>query len=716
MEDTPRTEAFRIGDWLVQPSRNLLVRDGTVLRARPKVMDVLAVLAEHGNEVVPGEVLQQRVWGKRFLARTALSGTICELRELLGDDRLEPTYVETVPKRGYRLVAPVTREECEPEGLGGSRAIPTRSGVMRRLVLVSMVVIVTGVAVTATLTHRRGTRPDPPPRLAVLPFSNLGVPEDEFLARGIADEIATRLASLDSLRVVSRNSVERAISHGEWTAASLGKQLDIEFVVDGTVRWNRGDSPGDRLRVTSRLIRTDDGSVVWADVYEGTTRDVLSFQARIGDAVREQLAPVLTPTPSDEADVTLTSSHEAYLAVLRANEFLHHGDSSEQVVLARELYRKALDLDPAYLAAAVGIAHADTILYSSGYDRTKRQLHAALEAVGRAATLSPSSDSVRLVRAHALAGLREDLPGALAQLEAGSASLQRNIAAAQLKSAVLLRLGRHREAVKALLTASETNPNDPHLLFAIGSIEVMTGDFTSGRDHCRRSSELAPDQEAAFACAARAVLLGTGSARLAKLEIDRMPNLPRASVAAFRWLLDLCDHDYQAALSQLADLPESGLQASFGSFPRRLLEGETLLRLDRTDEAAIAFRDAREYLAQQLGERPEDPRVLCALAVATAHSGDPLEARRIGQRALERCPLTADASLGSVIVTAYAGICLRAGDPESAVEALRTLLGTPVHQYWLRLISLDPRWETIWEHPGFKELEADSNRLAHDLV
>lgn len=115
---------FRLGRWLVVPSQNLVEHDGAATHLRPKVMDVLVVLARSGGEVVANEALLEAVWGKRFLARSALSGAVCELRKVLGDDTQQPRYIETVAKRGYRLVAPVVPVEVAAARGPAVRAIP----------------------------------------------------------------------------------------------------------------------------------------------------------------------------------------------------------------------------------------------------------------------------------------------------------------------------------------------------------------------------------------------------------------------------------------------------------------------------------------------------------------------------------------------------------------------------------------------------------------
>lgn len=127
---------FRLGEWLVQPTLNRLVRGETLIRLRPKLMDLLTELARHAGAVVPNEALIAGVWAKKFVAESALSTAVAELRRALGDDSGAPRYIESVPKRGYRLLAPVEPAEevaSAPSGatcalLVGGRRLPLGEG------------------------------------------------------------------------------------------------------------------------------------------------------------------------------------------------------------------------------------------------------------------------------------------------------------------------------------------------------------------------------------------------------------------------------------------------------------------------------------------------------------------------------------------------------------------------------------------------------------
>jgi DNA-binding winged helix-turn-helix (wHTH) protein len=168
--------ALQVGRWQVQPTLNQ-VRDGSTVRhLEPQVMDLLVFLASHEDRVVSKDEIIEGVWEGRFIAEATLTRSIADLRRALGDNRQQPQYIETIAKRGYRLVAGV-------------------SGLDRR-------------AEWPAQTDAAGSRPilSSEPCLVVLPLTNLGLESDQYFCDGLTEEIINTLTRLAGLRVISRIS------------------------------------------------------------------------------------------------------------------------------------------------------------------------------------------------------------------------------------------------------------------------------------------------------------------------------------------------------------------------------------------------------------------------------------------------------------------------------------------------------------------------------
>jgi DNA-binding winged helix-turn-helix (wHTH) protein/TolB-like protein len=286
-----RNGEFRLGEWLVRPSLNQLSRAGTVAHLRPKAMDVLVYLAARGGEVVPKDDVIKGIWAKQFLSDSALSRTVCELREALGDEAQGSTYIQTIPKRGYRLIAAVLQAEPAlqpgeppgepaPDGVPGdvSRRRSVRAGLSALLLLLTAWMM--GHEARPSV---RAVTP-PPKRVLVLPFENLGLARDDYLAAGITEEITGRLTAVRAFAVVSLGGAPR-LAPLDRSTTQAAQEVGADYVLAGTVRWNRELSGRTRVRVTPRLVRVSDDTQVWAEVYDTDNEDILRVQSEIARSV-----------------------------------------------------------------------------------------------------------------------------------------------------------------------------------------------------------------------------------------------------------------------------------------------------------------------------------------------------------------------------------------------------------------------------------------------
>ena len=233
---SPLGRRFRVGDWTVLVDEGRIRNGTSEQHVRPLVMDLLTAFARESGQVVSKDSLLSSVWQGRFINESALSRTVAELRQALGDASAEPRYIETVAKRGYRLVAPV-----EP----------------------------------LTEAHH--------PRLAVLPFLNLSQnPEEQYFADGVADSLSVELGRFADLRVISHQS-SRHFRNTMQSIPDIARELRVDAIVEGTAL-----RAADRIRVTVRLVQPEPEQQLWADRFDLELRDVLPMQAEARSRDRGQ--------------------------------------------------------------------------------------------------------------------------------------------------------------------------------------------------------------------------------------------------------------------------------------------------------------------------------------------------------------------------------------------------------------------------------------------
>jgi transcriptional activator of cad operon len=341
--ERPTTTKLRIGAWCVHPTSGQISRDGETARVEVRTMRLLLCLAEHAGEVVSIDDLLNQVWSDVTVAPDSVYQAVTSLRRLLGDDPKQPTYIATVPRLGYRMVATVSpwadqsvpRTGRQPNAHTGpqrnaptdsSRAShrerptpatpdasnpPKKSGGRLRAGFALAAAVALCLALVAFLFRGRlgnnnpsaspAIASQPQKSIAVLPFLDLTKEmNQEPFADGMTEELIDKLSKIPGLRVPPPTSSFYfkgklwPRSHGtpQITIADIAKTLGVAYILDGSVRKS-----GARLRVDARLIRADNGYVVWSETYDRPFDDILMVQDDIAGEVTKALRASMEARP-----------------------------------------------------------------------------------------------------------------------------------------------------------------------------------------------------------------------------------------------------------------------------------------------------------------------------------------------------------------------------------------------------------------------------------
>ena len=346
---------FQVGAWLIQPKVNTISGNGKTAHVEPKAMQVLLFLAEHAGDVMPKERIIQAVWADTFVTDDVLTRAISELRKAFEDDPHEPRFIQTIPKGGYRLIAPV--EPVAPvfpsrEG-GTARTPPLQRWI---LVLASLTLIVLaglGVYLVRQRLARQEKARKGKIKLVVLPFDNLsGDPEQEYFSDGMTEEMTAQLARLqpERLAVIGR-ATAMTYKRAKKSIDQIGSELHVQYVLEGSVR-----RAGDRVRVTAQLIEVGDQTHVWAESYERDLRDVLALQNDVAQAITNEIKIKLTPEQQTRLAGARPVNPEAYQALLKATYFSRKFPE-EEYKKSFGYIQQAIALDPTYASAHAALAH-----------------------------------------------------------------------------------------------------------------------------------------------------------------------------------------------------------------------------------------------------------------------------------------------------------------------------------------------------------------------
>jgi transcriptional activator of cad operon len=302
------TTPLRIGDWSVNPRSCEISRNGDTTRVELRAMRLLLCLAERSGEVVSIDDLLTDVWSEVTVSPDSVYQAVTSLRRLLGDDPKQPTYIETVPRLGYRMVAKVTPLADQSVSQANVRFTWT-AGVAICLALVCLLLYRTFPLHRNSVNNNLSASPAVPAQpqnsIAVLPFLDLteGMQEEEF-ADGMTEELIDKLSKIPGLKVPPPTSsfyYEGKLwpSKGtpQLTIADVAKALGVTYVLDGSVRKS-GPKASTRVRIAARLIRADNAYVIWSETYDRPFRDILTVQDDIATEVTKALRPSIEVKPS----------------------------------------------------------------------------------------------------------------------------------------------------------------------------------------------------------------------------------------------------------------------------------------------------------------------------------------------------------------------------------------------------------------------------------
>jgi DNA-binding winged helix-turn-helix (wHTH) protein/TolB-like protein/Flp pilus assembly protein TadD len=542
---------YEFGRFLLDAGERSLLRDGQPVALTPKAFDTLLVLVQNSGHVLEKDELMKAVWPDSFVEEVNLAHNISVLRKALGGKEAESRFIETVPRRGYRFIAPVkdrtregtftvlaertrstmlveeevlnaklseefvsaerTRESIvvgEEEQTSVKSANKAESGgLIRRVVSGKYAVVIALCSIlvgsTALLFYIAALqRPQRVADLriksiAVLPFKPLGGDNvDESLGMGLAEALISKLSSIRELIVRPVGSVVKYTGL-EQDAIAAGREQRVDAVLDGTFQKD-----GDRIRVTPRFFSVQDGSVLWEDKFDQNFTNILSVQDAIAQRIVGVLALKLSSNEHELLSKHYTQNTDAYQLYLRGSHFWNKR-TRESLMKAAECFNRAISLDPNYALAYSGLADCHSLL-ASDYgvpDGYVRAAQAALKAVELDDSLAEAHTSLAFLRWQGLhaspASAASDAGDYLSSIEAEfrrAIELDPNYPTARhWYSNFLVSQGRLGESLEQIERARELDPLSIRINSALGTRLYYGHRYDEAVEQLKRTIELDPE-------------------------------------------------------------------------------------------------------------------------------------------------------------------------------------------------------------------------------
>ena len=412
---TPPPRGFRFGIFEADLRASELRKNGLRLKLQEQPFQVLTMLLERPGEVVTRDELRKRLWdGHTFVDFDhGLNNAINKIRESLGDSAENPRFVETLPKRGYRFLAPVMALDSSkpaadaapaapPEEVARTEPARQKSAAWRYTVaplgaVAALVALVVGFNPGGLRDRLLGISPLPQIQsIAVLPLENLsGDPEQEYFADGMTDALITELGQASTLRVISRTSII-PYKGAKKPLPEIARELNVDAIVEGTVLRS-----GDRVRITAQLLHAPTDRHLWAKTYEEDFRDILTLQRTVALAMINEMRIEMQPKLQARWRSNQAVNPEAYRLYLKGR-YLWNKRTESDAKIAMQYFEQALAKQPGYALAYAGIADYYQFLGDYGVLHPHEAYPKAISAAKKALELDDT-----LSEAHSTLGINK---------------------------------------------------------------------------------------------------------------------------------------------------------------------------------------------------------------------------------------------------------------------------------------------------------------------
>jgi serine/threonine protein kinase len=539
--------------------------------------------------------------------------------------------------------------------------------------------------------------------LAVLPFENLGAPEQEYFAAGITDEITTQLAKVSGLGVISRTSV-LPYKNTDKTIQQIGKELGVQYLLEGTILWDKSEVTN-RVRINPQLIRVKDGTHVWAESYDRVLEQIFALQSDIADKVASALDITLIETEKRSIAAKPTENLEAYEYYLRGEDC--RNNRVRDICNSIDMYEKAVEIDPTFALAYARLSVEHSFQYWAYYDRTDERLNKAKEAVDRALELKPDLPEAHMALGYYYYWGSWDYDRALVQFAIAQKGQPNNSDLLAAIGYVQRRLGKFQQAVTNLKKAAELDPRSQDKAQEVAYTYRIMRKYAEAVYYIDRAISLAPDWPVAYSEKVWLCLLSEGDTKKARKVLQEATGkADRSQVVTGLVELDVLDGNYQTALDRLPGPTE--FTDEYGGNDTAvyfLTKAKIYGLLNRPESKLACYDSASIILERKVQSRPGEAPFHSYLGIAYAGLGHKEEAIREGKKGVELLPVSKDAIDAPTFVQILAQIHVMVGDYDSAIDQLEYLLSIPSY-ISIPYLRIDPTWAPLRNHSRFQKLLA----------
>lgn len=495
--------SFRVGSWQVRPGACEIIQGPTTVKLQPKMMDLLQLLASRPGEVFTRVQLEEQVWPDVVVGYDALTKSIGKLREALGDTGKPPGYIQTIPKKGYRLIAPVSADsdhEPGPAVASETAAQVPATGRSKRLLFAGLAIVAILVTLAVLKLGWEKDESDKPAlrqnqpnaqSVIVLPFRDLNAdPQQAYFTQGITDDLITDLSSYAGMEVIA-SRIAFQYTNMDLDLKSLASELGVRYVVEGSIR--RAE---DEIRINVQMIDAQRGSNLWAKQYNRPLSSLFDIQ----DEVREKIVSALSLKLS-EADVKkdqrrYTNSFEAYDLFLQGQNNLIKRASAVDNRLASVQFEQAIAIDPQFARAYAALAMVNADAYRHNWvDDPELTGRIAMQQARYAVELDPYLRYATLAAGYVEFFVAGNHQQAAAMAERTLQLDPKNADAHLLLATIYVHANEYKKSEAYVESSMRLNPTPPSIYFHMGAIGyLLQSDYQTALSMLEQSLLVNPER------------------------------------------------------------------------------------------------------------------------------------------------------------------------------------------------------------------------------
>jgi eukaryotic-like serine/threonine-protein kinase len=546
--------------------------------------------------------------------------------------------------------------------------------------------------------------------IVVLPFQNLGSPDDEYFADGITGEITSKLSGLSGLGVIARASAMR-YKNSQKTLKQIGNDLGVQYVLEGTVQWELLPDGKKRIRVNPELIDINNSTQMWSKPYEADFSNAFTLQAEIASTVADALNLTLIKSEQISLEKKITSNSDAYDIYLKALYYSSDIGNEKNSRIAVEMLEKAISLDKNFAEAYALLSTVQSNMYWEYFERTEEFLNNSKINAQTALKIDPDLADAHVAMGNYYYHGILDYNSALQEYNNAIKINPNDVEANNGIAFVLRREGKMHETISYLEKTFKLDPKNYNTIYSIGETNCLLREYDKVVPYLDDAISITPDAVFAYDMKVRSYLLSSGNIEAARKVIMNALNkkigLDSKDFINTIYLFDVMDRNFEGALNRVKGVNKIDIQFTYK--PEDLLSALVYRFMNNKILAFKNFKSAVQNLQKELKKHPQDSRMHSALGLSYAGLGEKENAIREGKRGLELMPVSKEAWRGTYRLLDLAQIYTIVGKQDLALDAIEDLLNKPTDALSVWFLKLDPIWEPLRGNPRYQELIKDIN-------